>query len=117
MKEHARLGYEMLKNSNREILKAAATIAYEHHERWDGKGYPRGLKKDETHIYGRITAICDVFDALASKRCYKEAWPLEKILKLFKEERAKQFDPNLVDIFLNNLDEFLIIQKNYEDEF
>lgn len=117
MKEHATIGYEMLRNSKREILKAAATIAHEHHERWDGKGYPRGLEKEQIHIYGRITAVCDVFDALASKRCYKQAWPLEKIVKLFKEERAKQFDPNLVDIFLNNLDEFLKIQEEYQDEF
>ncbi|AXX92878.1 hypothetical protein CPU12_03880 [Malaciobacter molluscorum LMG 25693] len=115
MKEHASIGYNMLKNSNRDILKAAATIAHEHHERWDGTGYPNGLKKQNIHIFGRITALCDVFDALASKRCYKEPWELEKILELIKEERAKQFDPILVDLFLNNLDDFLRIKEKYLD--
>ncbi len=115
MKEHTNMGYEMLKNSNREILKAAATIAYEHHERWDGKGYPRGIKEKQIHIFGRITSLCDVFDALASKRCYKQAWETNKVLEFIKEEKAKQFDPELVDIFFDNLDKFLKIQKQYED--
>ncbi|RXK01286.1 hypothetical protein CRU98_02235 [Arcobacter sp. CECT 8986] len=115
MKEHTSIGYDMLKNSNRDILKAAATIAHEHHERWDGTGYPNALKKQNIHIFGRITALCDVFDALASKRCYKEAWKLEEILKLIKEEKAKQFDPVLVDLFLDNLDDFLRIKDKYVD--
>jgi PAS domain S-box-containing protein len=115
MKTHSLLGYEMLKNSKREILKTSAIVAYEHHERWDGKGYPRGLKEDEIHIYGRITALCDVFDALGSYRVYKEAWSLEKILDLFKEERGKQFDPDLIDLFLNNLDKFLKIRDENKD--
>ncbi|RXJ87298.1 HD domain-containing phosphohydrolase, partial [Arcobacter sp. CECT 8985] len=115
MKEHASIGYNMLKNSNRDILKAAATIAHEHHERWDGTGYPNGLKKQNIHIFGRITALCDVFDALASKRCYKEPWQLDEILKLIKEEKAKQFDPVLVDLFLKNIDDFLTIKQKHED--
>ncbi len=116
MKKHAELGYEMLKHSNRRLLKAAATVAYEHHEKWDGSGYPRGLKDEEIHIYGRITAIADVFDALGSDRCYKKAWEDEKIFKLFKEERAKHFDPKLVDVFFEHLDEFLAVRDAYKDE-
>ena len=117
MDTHAQLGYEMLKMSNRELLKAAATVAYEHHEKWNGKGYPRGLKAEEIHIYGRITALADVFDALGSDRCYKKAWEDEKIFNLIREERAEQFDPKLVDIFLEHLDEFLAIRETFKDAF
>ena len=113
-KTHAEIGFEMLRGSNRKILKASEIVAYEHHEKWDGSGYPRGLKGTKIHIYGRITAICDVFDALGSDRCYKKAWPLDKILDLFKRERAKHFDPLLVDIFFENLDEFLLIKNKYK---
>ena len=116
MKTHAEIGYKMLKHSNRSILKAAAILAYEHHERWDGNGYPRGLKGEEIHIYGRITAIADVFDALGSDRVYKKAWPLKKILKLFEEERGKQFDPVLTDLFLNNLEHFLAAKEMIEGD-
>ena len=93
MKSHAQIGYEMLKHSERPILKAAAIIAHQHHEKYDGTGYPRGLKQEEIHLYGRITAIADVFDALASDRVYKKGWEMEEIVKLFKQERGKHFDP------------------------
>ncbi len=116
MKTHASLGYDMLKVSSKEILKASAIVAYEHHERWDGQGYPRGLKKDETHIYGRITAICDVFDALGSDRVYKKAWRLEKIIKLLVDGKGTQFDPKLIDLFLNNIDKFLLIRDELKDK-
>ncbi len=115
MKQHAELGYEMLKGSNREILRTSAIIAHEHHERWNGQGYPRKIAKEEIHIAGRITAICDVFDALGSDRCYKNAWDLEKILDFFKVERGEHFDPQLVDLFLENLDKFLEIRDQYVD--
>jgi len=115
MKEHSELGYNILKNSKREILKAAAIISYHHHEKWNGSGYPQGLKEEEIHIFGRITAIADVFDALGSDRCYKKAWELDKILDLFKEQKGKHFDPNLVDLFFDNLDEFLKIRDTYVD--
>jgi HD-GYP domain-containing protein (c-di-GMP phosphodiesterase class II) len=92
MDTHAALGYEMLKHSNRALLKTAAIVAYEHHEKWDGTGYPRGLSGENIHIYGRITALADVFDALGSDRCYKKAWDDEKIFNLFKEEKGKHFD-------------------------
>ncbi len=115
MKTHSKIGYELLKNSKREILKASSIIAYEHHEKWDGSGYPRGLKGNEIHIYARITAICDVFDALAHERPYKKAWELDRIIELLKEEKTKHFDPSLVRIFLENLDQFLEIKNKYED--
>ena len=117
MDTHAKLGYEMLKSSGRELLKCAAIVAYEHHEKWDGTGYPRNLKAEEIHIYGRITALADVFDALGSKRCYKDAWNDDEIFKLFKEEKAKHFDPVLIDIFFDNLDAFLEIRENLKDTF
>ena len=114
MKTHAELGYEMLKHSKREILKTSATVAYEHHEKWNGKGYPRGLKGEDIHIYGRITAVADVFDALGHDRVYKKAWDMHKILELFKEERGKHFDPELIDLFMNNLDKFLEIRYTFK---
>jgi len=104
MKKHAELGHDILKNSKRDILKAASIIAFEHHEKFDGSGYPRSLKGEDIHIYGRISAIADVFDALTHKRCYKEPWPLDKVLELIKNESGQHFDPKLVDIILNNID-------------
>ncbi|MDC0932469.1 response regulator [Arcobacteraceae bacterium] len=115
MKTHSALGYEMLKGSTRDIMKTSAIVAYEHHEKWDGTGYPRGLKKDNIHIYGRITAVCDVFDALGSDRCYKKAWKLDKILELFKSEKGKHFDPLLIELFFDNLNQFLEIRDRYVD--
>ena len=115
MKTHAQLGYKMLKNSNKDILKAAAIVANEHHEKWDGTGYPNATNGEDIHIYGRITAVADVFDALGSDRVYKKAWELDRILELFKQERGKHFDPKLVDLFLDNLDEFLEIRDKYRD--
>jgi HD-GYP domain-containing protein (c-di-GMP phosphodiesterase class II) len=117
MNTHAALGYEMLKHSNRPLLKTAAIVANEHHEKWDGSGYPRGLSGENIHIYGRITALADVFDALGSDRVYKQAWDDEKIFNLFKEERGKHFDPKLVDIFFEHLDEFLKIRETFKDKF
>jgi len=113
MKTHAELGFNLLNHSDRPVLKTAAIIAYQHHEKWDGNGYPQQLAGEDIHIYGRITAIADVFDALGSARVYKEAWPLEKILALFKEQRGLHFDPTLVDLLLNNLPQFLTIRDKY----
>lgn len=117
MRTHAYSGYKMLNHSNRRILKAASIVAYEHHEKWNGKGYPRGTKGEAIHIFGRITAVADVFDALGSERVYKKAWPLEKILALFREESGEHFDPAIVDAFFTNLDELLVIRDRYEDKF
>ena len=115
MKSHAKIGYEILQNSQNEILQQGAIIAHEHHERWDGAGYPRGLRGEDIHISGRITALADVFDALASERCYKPAWPMTKVIQYIADEKAKQFDPILVDILLSNIDQFLAIRDAYPD--
>jgi response regulator RpfG family c-di-GMP phosphodiesterase len=117
MKTHAEIGYEMLKHSKRPILKASSMVAISHHEKWDGSGYPKGLKGERIPIFGRITAIADVFDALGHDRCYKKAWPLENILELFRNEKGKHFDPSLVDLFFENLDEFLEIRDSMQDHF
>ena len=117
MKTHAQIGYEMLNTSKRKILRVAAIVAHEHQEKYDGTGYPQGLKGEKIHIYGRITALADVFDALGSDRVYKKAWDDEKIFKFFNKERGKHFDPQLVDIFFNHLDEFLVVRDMFKDEF
>jgi len=117
MKRHAELGYHMIKNSDRPLFQTAAIVAYEHHEKWNGTGYPRGLTGEDIHIYGRITAVADVFDALGSDRVYKKAWNDKNIFKLFKEEKGKQFDPDLVDLFFDNLDDILSIREEFKDTF
>ena len=116
MEEHVILGYDMLKHSHRALLKTAAIVALEHHEKWDGTGYPNAKIGEDIHIYGRITALADVFDALGSDRVYKKAWNDEKIFKLFKEERGKHFDPKLMDIFFEHIDEFLIIRDKFKKD-
>jgi len=116
MKGHAHIGWSFFKNSPRPLLQAAAIVAYEHHERWDGAGYPRGLRGEEIHIFGRITAIADVFDALGTKRVYKPAWTLDEVLDYLKQQREKQFDPHLVDLVLANIEAFKAIQKEFSDD-
>lgn len=115
MKTHATLGYNMFKDSNREILKVAATIANEHHEKYNGQGYPNGLAGEDIHIFGRIVAIADVFDALGHDRCYKKAWDLEKILELLEREKGEHFDPILIDLFFENIEEVKKIQQRYNE--
>ena len=106
MKVHTSNAHELLRSSERKLIKAAAVIAHEHHEKWNGQGYPRQLKETDIHIYGRIVALADVFDALSHKRCYKEAWDKEEVLGYIKQQRGVQFDPELVDIMLQHSDEF-----------
>ena len=115
MKTHAQLGYEMLKHSTKPILQAAAIVAREHHEKYNAKGYPKGLRGEEIHIFARITAVADVFDALGSDRVYKKAWEDEKIFELFRSERGEHFDPKIVDIFFDSLDEIKIIRDKFKD--
>ncbi len=115
MKTHASIGRDLLCHSDRPILQAAAIVAGQHHEKWDGNGYPDGRSGEDIHIYGRITALVDVFDALASARVYKQAWPLEDVVQLLREQRGKHFDPVLVDLLLDNLDTFLAIRDQHQD--
>ena len=115
MKKHAQIGYEMLKDSNKPLVQASAIIAHQHQEKYDGTGYPRQLKGEEIHIYGRITAVADVFDALGSERVYKKAWKDKDIFTFFKNQSGKHFDPVLIDIFFNNLDKFLKVRDTFKD--
>jgi len=115
MKTHSRIGYDILKDSKRAIIQAGAVIAQDHHERWDGSGYPDGKKAEDIHIYGRIAAIADVYDALRHRRCYKSAWPLEKVIEFIKSESGKQFDPKVVEIFLSRVDKLETILQKYPD--
>lgn len=115
MKTHTVIGYEILSNSNKNILKIASRIALEHHEKYDGTGYPRGISGDEIGIYSRIVALTDVFDALGTERVYKKKWEWDKIIDYIKGQRGKQFDPKITDIFLDNLDEIREIENSLKD--
>lgn len=115
MKKHTEFGYNILKNSPRPIFQVAATVAYTHHEKWDGSGYPNQLKGEDIPIYGRIAALADVFDALGSERCYKKSWKLDDILSFLKEQSGKHFDPVLINHFFHNLDLYLSIRDQYSE--
>lgn len=117
MKRHTEEGRKVLSRSSKRIFQTAAEIAITHHEKWNGSGYPMGLKGEEIPLFGRITAVADVFDALSNDRCYKKAWPIEKVAQLFVEESGKHFDPALVKILIDHLQEFVTINVEYRDEF
>ena len=108
MKKHCEIGHGILSRHHTPLLQLASSIALTHHERWDGTGYPRGLQGEDIPLEGRIVAIVDVFDALTHERPYKEAWPVEKAFAEIQAQRGRQFDPDLTDIFLEQLD--LIIE-------
>jgi PAS domain S-box-containing protein len=113
MKNHTVYGWEIFNKSQHDLLKAAARISYEHHEKWDGTGYPRGLKGEDIHIFGRITAVADVFDALSHDRVYKKAWSVEETLEFIQKESGKAFDPKIVELLLENIEQILEIKKTY----
>jgi response regulator RpfG family c-di-GMP phosphodiesterase len=115
MKTHAILGYDMLKSSRKRILKAGAIIARDHHEKWAGGGYPADKSGKEIHVYGRITAIADVFDALGNERCYKKAWPQEQIIQFLTQESGIHFEPKLVDLLLENMGKISLICNAYKE--
>jgi putative two-component system response regulator len=106
IKKHTINAHKFLKKSKRKLIKAADIVAYQHHEKWDGSGYPRGLKGEDIHIFGRIVALADVFDALTHKRQYKDSWSFEDSVRYIVKNKGMQFDPYLVDLFTQNLDEF-----------
>ena len=116
MKRHAELGYELLRNSGSEIMQAGAEIALAHHEKYDGSGYPEGLKGQAIPLFGRIVAVADVFDALTSERPYKKAWSLEDARRMLEEGRGKHFDPVCVEAFLAGWDETLEIHQRFRDD-
>ena len=113
MKEHAIIGARILEGSEAEFIKLGEVIAMCHHEKWDGSGYPYNLKGEEIPLAARIVALADVFDALTSKRAYKEPFTLEKSLEIITEGKGTHFDPDVVNAFLSSLDEILIIKKKY----
>ena len=119
MRTHSYLGFQMLnpaqQATRRPLFKLAATVALEHHEKWDGTGYPYGLKGEEISIPGRITAVADVFDALGAKRCYKSTKSLEEILAIFQQEKGKHFDPDMITLFFDHLDNFIAIRNKYAE--
>ncbi|QYJ77883.1 HD domain-containing phosphohydrolase [Shewanella acanthi] len=115
MNEHTKIGAALLENHQSLLVNMGATIALSHHECWDGTGYPSGLQGESIPIEGRITAICDVFDALTTKRPYKEAWSVEDALTEINQKSGKQFDPDLVRLFVANLDKILTIKESYRD--
>ncbi len=108
MMTHADLGHQILAGSNREVFQTAALVALQHHEKWDGTGYPRGLRGEEIDIFGRIVGLVDVFDALSHERAYKPAFPLEKCVEILKKDSGSHFDPRLVTLFLAHLDQFVV---------
>ena len=115
VKKHTQYGYDMLKNSPGSIMEMGKEIALEHHERWDGTGYA-GKKGEEISYYGRIVAIADVFDALASSRSYKAGWDSQTAYDEIVSQSGKQFDPALIEVFKECFPEFLKILEKYKNE-
>lgn len=113
MQQHAQIGYELLNSSPQPLLQAAAIIARDHHEWWNGEGYPNKQSGENIHIYGRIVAIADVFDALSFERVYKPAWSDDKITALFEQQLGVQFDPTLAGLFLAHYADFVAIRQRY----
>ncbi|AZN33108.1 two-component system response regulator [Pseudoalteromonas sp. Xi13] len=116
MKQHAAIGAQILANSSSPLLQLAHKLAIEHHEKWDGSGYPNGLKGEQISVEGRIVAIADVFDALTSKRPYKEAWGVEEALEHMQAQAGKHFDPHLINLFVNKLDAIIAIKNAYQEQ-
>lgn len=115
MKTHSEIGYNMLHNSKRQLLRFAAEIARSHHERWDGLGYPKGISGEEIPLAGRICSVADVLDALSSPRCYKQPWPEEKVKEEFLKQRGAQFQPELVDVLMEHWDEiYCLYRRNFD---
>lgn len=115
MKKHAEFGAEIIGREKEPLLQMSRIIALTHHEKWDGSGYPNGLKGRDIPLEGRVVAIADVFDALTSERPYKKAWTVEDAVECIKDGRGKHFDPELVEVFLNTLPEVLEIKQAYKD--
>jgi len=115
LRSHARLGANMLHVPSSPLLMLAARIAQTHHEWWDGSGYPLGLKGNDIPIEGRMTAVADVYDALSTRRSYKEAFPREKCFEILEEGRGRHFDPQVLDAFISSADEIIRIQLDYMD--
>lgn len=115
MKSHTTIGADILSGDDSDILNMAREIAFTHHEKWDGSGYPCGLQGESIPLEGRIVAVADVFDALTSERPYKRAWPIEDALDFVRSQRGQHFDPQLVDLFMENLPSVLEIRNRFAE--
>jgi putative two-component system response regulator len=115
LKTHTSVGLQIMGSTNSPVLRLAAVIAATHHEKWDGTGYPKGLAGNAIPIEGRIVAVADVFDALSSARPYKEAFPIERCLKILIDSRGKHFDPRVLDAFLRRKDDAIRVREDYVD--
>jgi putative two-component system response regulator len=113
MKQHTVIGGRILHGSSSELLQAGEIIARSHHEKWDGTGYPEGVKGDQIPLFGRIVSVVDVFDALTNQRPYKKAFDNPEAFSILKEGRGKHFDPKIIDTFFLNIDEILTVQQNH----
>ena len=115
MKQHAAKGHQILKGSSSPLLQMAAVIALTHHEKYDGSGYPHGLRGTTIPQVGRIVAVADVFDALTSARPYKPAWEVDRAVAFLREQSGRHFDPQCVDVFLDRFDEVLAVRQRFLD--
>jgi response regulator RpfG family c-di-GMP phosphodiesterase len=115
MRTHAMLGYQILRKSPRPVVQAGATIALTHHEKWDGSGYPYGLQGEDIPLFGRIVALADVFDALITRRSYKERWSVDAVHGYIREQRGRHFDPKLVDLLCGHIGDFVRISEELAD--
>jgi len=115
IKAHPEIGYRILTGSSSPLLELGATIALTHHEKWAGSGYPRGLAGEAIPIEGRIAAVADVFDALTSHRVYRDAWPLDRTIEQLVRDKGSHFGPDVVDLFLESMDEVLQLKERYAD--
>ena len=115
MKTHTTYGDQLLSHSNGTVMNIARDIAYEHHEKWDGSGYPRGLHGDQISLTAQIVAVADVYDALTSKRAYKDAWPPETAKAEILNQTGKHFSPAVVDAFCSCFNDIEIVRKAYPD--
>jgi len=115
IKKHPEIGFRILADLNSSLLKLGAQIALTHHEKYDGSGYPKGLAGEDIPLVGRIAAICDVFDALTSDRVYKAAMPVEIAIQIMKKEETGHFDPKLLELFFESMDEVIEIKNTFSD--
>jgi len=116
MMRHPQIGYKLLDGHDSPLMRSAREIALTHHEKWDGTGYPRGLRGNEIPFNGRLAGLADVFDALTSRRPYKDPYPVEKAVDIIRSDREKHFDPELTDLFLQHIDDFVAIKEAFPEQ-
>lgn len=116
MQTHSSIGYDIIGDTDSDLLKYAKIIALEHHERWNGEGYPKGLKANEINIFSRIVSVADVFDALVNKRIYKEAWSVNDAKEYVIQESGNYFDPQVVEAFLRAFDKIIDVLNKYKEK-